>query len=318
MELAGVRIEDPQTVLSGETLIVTLVPEDGYTVESAVGCDGVLTELEYQTGAITEDCTIEVSFREDASFVVVAVASPGGSIAPNETQEVGAAQTVEFEVLADPGTDNVLVAINGCGGTLNGTTFTTAPIQSHCHVVAEFGKRSVLPDTGITGCGNYDEVTASQPTGAFDPSFASDLDCAQLPTPATAEQAGIDSIGFDVPGGQDAHFGRDARFTASSLPKVGDGAAGFDFTRLNDDGSEYTGSGDYSTDPWMCVRDNHTGLVWEVKEPFNGVEGETPRDGDDRFVWYNSIAAENGGFAGSVQRPSTKCFGQLPATTETI
>jgi|GEM_PF-5001478 len=50
-----------------------------------------------------------------------------------------------------------------------------------------------------------------------------------------------------------------------------DGANGFDFTRLNADGSEYTGNGDYVAEPWACVRDNRTGLMWEVKSTDGGL-----------------------------------------------
>ena len=76
---------------------------------------------------------------------------------------------------------------------------------------------------------------------------------------------------------QDCHQGRDAglnlgnsTFTfvngsgTTKIAKVGAGVAGFDFTRLNANGSTHTGSV-YATSPWSCVRDNHTGLVWEVK-----------------------------------------------------
>ena len=76
---------------------------------------------------------------------------------------------------------------------------------------------------------------------------------------------------------QDCHQGRDAglnlgnsTFTfvngsgTTKIAKVGAGVAGFDFTRLNANGSTHTGSV-YATSAWSCVRDNHTGLIWEVK-----------------------------------------------------
>ena len=68
------------------------------------------------------------------------------------------------------------------------------------------------------------------------------------------------SCSSNISGQQDCHHGRDV--TANNS---GNGLYGFDFTRLNNDGSEYAGGGDYSSDPWHCVRDNVTGLIWEVK-----------------------------------------------------
>ena len=81
-------------------------------------------------------------------------------------------------------------------------------------------------------------------------------------------------IAFD---NEDCELGRDA---TNNDPN--DGHAGFSFTRLNADGSAYTGSGDYGTDPWSCVVDNVTGLTWEVK-----TDDGTLRDRDQGFTWYD-------------------------------
>lgn len=66
---------------------------------------------------------------------------------------------------------------------------------------------------------------------------------------------------------QDCRYGRDAAATAGVLPKVGGGSAGFDFSKIANDGSvlsESTVLGNGDKD-WACTRDNVTGLVWEVK-----------------------------------------------------
>lgn len=70
---------------------------------------------------------------------------------------------------------------------------------------------------------------------------------------------------------QDCFHGRDYRALRSELKKIGGGVAGFDFTRLDKNGTEYTGSGVYIDKPWACVRDNVTGLVWEVKTTDDGI-----------------------------------------------
>ena len=87
---------------------------------------------------------------------------------------------------------------------------------------------------------------------------------------------------------QDCSHGRDARAAAGTLNKIGGGAAGFDFTRLNADGSNYTGSGDYNAEPWACVRDNHTGLIWEVKTNDGGIH-----DKDHTYRWGGKTALVN-------------------------
>ena len=80
----------------------------------------------------------------------------------------------------------------------------------------------------------------------------------------------------DVTPDQDCNQGRDATNNDDS-----DGYYGFSFTRLKTDGSEYTGSGTYSTDPWSCVLDNVTGLIWEVKTDDNS----TAHDKDNKYKW---------------------------------
>ncbi len=56
---------------------------------------------------------------------------------------------------------------------------------------------------------------------------------------------------------QDGRFGRDAQ--------AGAGEAGFDFTKLDASGDPL----EADASAWSCVRDNVTGLIWEVKTPAN-------------------------------------------------
>ena len=101
---------------------------------------------------------------------------------------------------------------------------------------------------------------------------------------------------------QDGRYGRDV----ASPTKVGAGAAGFDFTKIANDGSPLlasvalgTGSGD-----WACTRDNVTGLTWEVKTT-GGL-----RSSDHLYTWY--FTANNGGTAGNVGT-GTSCGNTLSA-----
>ncbi|HPY42582.1 MAG TPA: DUF1566 domain-containing protein, partial [Thiolinea sp.] len=56
---------------------------------------------------------------------------------------------------------------------------------------------------------------------------------------------------------------------------------------------------DYATNPWSCVKDNVTGLVWEVKTNDNGL-----RDKDWSFSWYEPNLA-NGGYVGIASGPGS-------------
>lgn len=103
---------------------------------------------------------------------------------------------------------------------------------------------------------------------------------------------------------QDASFGHDAQAQAGRLTKVGSGMAGFDFTRIGASGKllakqdatwSDTGTEAASTQ-WDCVRDNTTGLVWEVKR----YDSAHLRYVYRLFSWYNPDYSTNGGAPGSL------------------
>jgi hypothetical protein len=81
---------------------------------------------------------------------------------------------------------------------------------------------------------------------------------------------------------QDARYGRDAAAEVGKLTKVGGGNAGFDFTALDANGHPTTPLP--STNPHSCVRDNVTGLVWEVKTTDGGL-----RDQKWLYSWFDSV-----------------------------
>ncbi|MBK8639209.1 MAG: DUF1566 domain-containing protein [Chromatiaceae bacterium] len=92
---------------------------------------------------------------------------------------------------------------------------------------------------------------------------------------------------------QDAEEGRDA-----TQDHDADGHAGFAFTKLDANGGALlAGASD-----WSCVRDNITGLIWEVKTDDGGL-----RDKDWSYSWYNPDPAANGGSAGYPDR-GNNCY----------
>jgi hypothetical protein len=122
-----------------------------------------------------------------------------------------------------------------------------------------------LNDTGITTCGNATQN--GQP-------------CPILSHP-----------------GQDGDVGRDVTDNDPS-----DGHAGFSFTKIGANGNALAlqteaysedGTEDAGT-KWSCVKDNVTGLIWEVKTDDGGLH-----DKDWTYTWYNMDNTKNGGDAGT-------------------
>lgn len=98
---------------------------------------------------------------------------------------------------------------------------------------------------------------------------------------------------------QDAHIGRDYHARKGELPKLGKGDAGFDYSKICNNGEE-EGVGNCPKNPalgtteidWGCTRDNVSGLIWEVKTD-SGVRGK-----EELYTWYNSNDGSNGGSKG--------------------
>lgn len=63
-------------------------------------------------------------------------AGTGGTITPDSPQTVSEGATTSFTVLADSGYR--VETVEGCGGTLSGNTYTTAPVTEDCAVTASF------------------------------------------------------------------------------------------------------------------------------------------------------------------------------------
>ena len=80
---------------------------------------------------------------------------------------------------------------------------------------------------------------------------------------------------------QDGRYGRDAQASAGRLTKIGGGMAGFDFTTLDTNGNPTTPTS--GANPHPCVRDNVTGLMWEVKTNDGGL-----RDMKKTYTWDNA------------------------------
>jgi len=103
-------------------------------------------------------------------------------------------------------------------------------------------------------------------------------------------------IGCASSGLDDGRYGRDAAASAGQLTKTGAGAAGFDFSKIANNGSVLLASATLGVNPtdWACTRDNVTGLIWEVKTS-SGL-----RSSAHTYSWYSIDATTNGGNPGSL------------------
>ncbi|MDN5864026.1 MAG: DUF1566 domain-containing protein [Gammaproteobacteria bacterium] len=128
-----------------------------------------------------------------------------------------------------------------------------------------------LNDTGVTGCATLVNGNPANPNSC----------------PAAGYPA------------QDAEIGRTSEASNGTLVQVGSGVFGYDFTGLGFDGEPVfvrtLNSTTYDQNPWACVRDNWTGLVWEVPRR---VAGAGLYDTSYVYSWYNPDSNSNGGDPG--------------------
>ncbi|MCI5194522.1 MAG: DUF1566 domain-containing protein [Candidatus Electrothrix sp. AU1_5] len=144
-----------------------------------------------------------------------------------------------------------------------------------------------LNDTGITWSGNYASGNN------------------------TACVASTTTDGDNVVAAQDCSHGRDTTHNDDS-----DGHAGFSYTKLDSNGVPLANqNADYATTPWACVRDNVTGLIWEVKTDDGGLH-----DKDDTYIWYNTDPATNGGADGYANADNDEdiCYGYNSGDSSTF
>ena len=128
--------DTPQQVPQGTTASFIVTPDAGYTIKSVSGCRGSLNGDNYTTGPITRNCRVTASFKKNP--VVTARAGSHGSIDPAGRQSVSKGTVLSFTVTPDVGYS--IKRVVGCGGSLDGSTYTTGSITKKCVVSALFSR----------------------------------------------------------------------------------------------------------------------------------------------------------------------------------
>jgi subtilase family serine protease len=113
--------------------ILTPTAGTGSSFVGWTGCDS--TSGTYCTVTMNSDRNVAAIFTLN-TYTVTPSPGPGGSISPASPQTVTYGTTTSFTITPNPGF--VVSTVTGCGGTLSGTTYTTAAISADCTVQATF------------------------------------------------------------------------------------------------------------------------------------------------------------------------------------
>ncbi|MEI6261548.1 MAG: DUF1566 domain-containing protein [Deltaproteobacteria bacterium] len=94
------------------------------------------------------------------------------------------------------------------------------------------------------------------------------------------------TVDIPCPSSGQPFYGQDAQYTSNPMS----------YTKLDGSGNALLDS----AESWVMVKDNVTGLVWEMKNNKDGKpDYSNPHDADNIYTWYDSNPATNGGDPGT-------------------
>lgn len=126
----------PVSVTYGGSRTFTITPSQGFGVATVfVDGNAVGSPISYTFTNVTANHSIEAVFSANA-FTVTPAAGPGGSISPSSPRTADGNAVLSFQVT--PNSGFTIASVSGCGGSLDGSTYTTAPIIADCTVSAFF------------------------------------------------------------------------------------------------------------------------------------------------------------------------------------
>lgn len=244
-------------------------------------------------GGGSGDSSPKLSIADQAGFEPT---SGSGSLTLIVSLSASSNQTVTVNYATASGTATAGSDFTPSSGTL---TFSAGETQKQ--IVVE-----LLSDTPGDERDEVFTVTLSSPGGATlgrSQATATIVDMVVRPDTGittcangTSNTLTCPQTGFEQ---QDAETGRDFTHNDNS-----DGRAGFSFSKLDSNGNPLAAN----ASSWSCVRDEETGLIWEIKTDDNGL-----RDRDNTYAWYNPDGAANGGNAGS--QTGGSCTGGINCNT---
>lgn len=141
---AGSINPSSNSIESGQTTQFTAELNEFYSITEITGCATEEPEdlgdrrFRIRTQPLFAACTVQVQADlpgNDVFYTASVIVHGGGSVDAEEKQ-ANFQETLSFEFTPDEGYE--LVGVSGCGGSLDGLTFTTAPMTEDCGIQAQF------------------------------------------------------------------------------------------------------------------------------------------------------------------------------------
>jgi len=132
----GVITPTNQSIQSGNKATLNISLDEGYEIDSVIGCEGSLNSNVYTTDVITAACEVSATFKLK-TYTVSSMVPDGGVIISPQSQTITHGDGVVFNIEQNTGIGQY--EINGCDGYTDGSTFTIEAVTSDCQIRAEFG-----------------------------------------------------------------------------------------------------------------------------------------------------------------------------------
>jgi hypothetical protein len=286
--------------------LVSVAPTDAATnvsPDSFVGVTVVTDSMLDPTSLTTANITLKVGSTTAIAGTVAATDGKGFKWAP--TTKLNYAQKYDFAATVK----------DSLGKSLSLTgSFTTAVVTCpSSQRLSMDGQSCVSPPVCNPPNTLSDTWTCLPPPGLVDSGQTLCDNGSNVMAPCTTANTGDASA---LPR-QDGRFGRDVAASTGKLLKIGGGAAGFDYSKISNNGNDLGAAVGLplgaNPNDWACTRDNMTGLTWEVK-----VNNPAHlRHMGWIYQWYNSDPDTNGGNPGVVEKYATGwCKDALRCDTE--
>ncbi|WP_246814759.1 ImpA family metalloprotease [Ferrimonas balearica] len=137
------------SIAEGQQGTFTLSLDEGHQLSRISGCGGSLDGLSYTTAAMTADCVVTAQFEMQLYQLRVEVQGQG-TVTP-EALVVNNGEQGRFGL--SPAEHHQIAAASGCGGTLEGNEFVTAPATGDCTVSVQFEPIQYTVTTHSEGAG---------------------------------------------------------------------------------------------------------------------------------------------------------------------
>jgi len=195
--------------------------------------------------------------------------------------------TMSWSAAVTSGSDWLHIT-SGSSGTNTGTINCAFDANT-----AATGRTGTIRVTASDATGSPTDVTVTQagsptPTPTPTPTITpkptpTPTPSARRPVPDTGQTKcyGLSGKEIDCPTAGQALFGQDANYTINPPS----------YTKLDNNGNALPDS----ATSWAMIRDNVTGLVWEMKKDHDGTKNyNNPNDADNEYTWFDPNSANTG------------------------